>query len=178
MSICFEQIARITGEGVAGYGETGMWAICRKKCLYGMNSTIILRQCGLMTDLGLSFHYQFFGVVAKGGVYNGEIVALLEFAEVDEAGVPVYFAIEDLSSLCVVDFYMEDFERRDDLHMIGCRVRKQFYELVKSVAYAFVISRIVVCSVADVERDGSVPLAVFGAVVMAYGANIDIVVSA
>ena len=28
----FEQIGRIAGEDVAGYGETGMWTRCRKKC--------------------------------------------------------------------------------------------------------------------------------------------------
>ena len=84
MSICFEQIARITGEGVAGYGETGMWAICRKKCLDGMNSTIILRQCGLMTDLGLIFQARIIaksqpwcavGMADKGGSSNYNILA-------------------------------------------------------------------------------------------------------
>ncbi|MBQ6069611.1 MAG: hypothetical protein IJK84_08920 [Bacteroidales bacterium] len=32
ISICFEQIGLIAGEDVAGYGETGMWSRCRKKC--------------------------------------------------------------------------------------------------------------------------------------------------
>ena len=51
----FEQIGRIAGEGVAGYGEMGSSTRFRKKCRYVMKRTKKTTICVLsvlMTDLG------------------------------------------------------------------------------------------------------------------------------